>query len=89
MCACVHSLTGYSPFQGETHQETFLNVSQCDYDFDDEVFDVVSQEAKDFIELLLVHVPRYVRVYIRTSVRNIEEGIWSSESTILKSRDLV
>lgn len=50
-------LTGYSPFQGETHQETFLNVSQCDYDFDDEVFDVVSSEAKDFIELLLVKVP--------------------------------
>lgn len=55
---CPRRLTGYSPFQGETHQETFLNVSQCDYDFDDEVFDVVSAEAKDFIELLLVHVPR-------------------------------
>lgn len=51
-------LTGYSPFQGETHQETFLNVSQCDYDFDDEVFDVVSTDAKEFIELLLVHVPK-------------------------------
>jgi len=51
-------LTGYSPFQGETHQETFLNVSQCDYDFEDDIFDVVSPEAKDFIELLLIKAPR-------------------------------
>ena len=54
----THRLTGYSPFQGETHQETFLNVSRCDYDFDDELFDVVSQEAKDFIEKLLITLPR-------------------------------
>ena len=31
----------------------------CDYDFDDEMFDVVSQEAKDFIEKLLIMAPRY------------------------------
>ena len=54
-------MTGYSPFQGETHQETFLNVTMCDYDFDDEMFDVVSQEAKDFIEKLLIMAPRYVK----------------------------
>ena len=52
-------MTGYSPFQGETHQETFLNVTMCDYDFDDEMFDVVSQEAKEFIEKLLIVAPRY------------------------------
>ena len=51
-------LTGYSPFQGETHQETFLNVSTCDYDFEDEVFDDVSQDAKDFIEKLLIKQPK-------------------------------
>ena len=55
----TYSMTGYSPFQGETHQETFLNVTMCDYDFDDEMFDVVSQEAKDFIEKLLIMAPRY------------------------------
>ena len=53
-------LTGYSPFQGETHQETFLNVSTVDYDFDDEVFEVVSQDAKDFVEKLLIKQPRLV-----------------------------
>ena len=57
------SLTGYSPFQGETHQETFLNVSTCDFDFDDEVFEVVSQEAKEFIEKLLVKQPTWVYTY--------------------------
>ena len=64
-------MTGYSPFQGETHQETFLNVTMCDYDFDDEMFDVVSHEAKDFIEKLLIVVPRYiccVQYIIRTDV---------------------
>ena len=53
-------LTGYSPFQGDTHQETFLNVSMCEYDFEDEVFDEVSQDAKDFIEDLLRIKPGYV-----------------------------
>ena len=51
-------MTGYSPFQGETHQETFLNVSMADYDFDDEVFDQVSNEAKEFIEKLLILQPK-------------------------------
>lgn len=50
-------LTGYSPFQGETHSHTFYNVSMCEYDFEDEVFDDVSQEAKDFIEELLQKKP--------------------------------
>ena len=61
-------MTGYSPFQGETHQETFLNVTMCDYDFDDEMFDVVSQEAKDFIEKLLIKVPRYDKLPCNKSV---------------------
>ena len=52
-----HRITGYSPFQGETHQQTFLNVSTVDYDFDDELFDNVSQEAKEFIEKLLIKQP--------------------------------
>lgn len=51
-------LTGYSPFQGETHNDTFYNVSICEYDFDDEVFQNVSQDAKDFIEDLLQKNPK-------------------------------
>ena len=59
----VCRLTGYSPFQGETHSDTFCNVSMCEYDFEDEVFDEVSQEAKDFIEELLQKKPRYMYMY--------------------------
>ena len=33
----------------------------CEYDFEDEVFDDVSQEAKDFIEELLIKKPKYVK----------------------------
>ena len=57
-CFLLPRLTGYSPFQGDTHQETFLNVSTCDYNFDDEVFSNVSQEAREFIEELLVIAPK-------------------------------
>ena len=51
-------MTGYSPFQGETTQETFLNVSMVDYSFEEEVFDSVSEHVKDFISKLLVKKPR-------------------------------
>ena len=54
--------TGYSPFQGDTHNETFYYVSFCEYDFDNEVFDDVSQDAKDFIEELLQKEPRLFRI---------------------------
>lgn len=33
--------------------ETFLNVSKVTYDFEDEIFENVSDEAKDFISRLL------------------------------------
>jgi len=46
-------LAGYSPFQGEEELETFLNVSKVSYDFDDEIFEKISSEAKDFIARLL------------------------------------
>lgn len=35
--------------------ETFANITRADYDFDDEAYDAVSQDAKDFITGLLVH----------------------------------
>lgn len=40
---------------GDTDVDTFANITRADYDFDDEAFDAVSQEAKDFISGLLVH----------------------------------
>ena len=53
-----HRLSGLSPFLGDTDSETLASVTACEWDFDDESFDDVSNESKDFIESLLIHNPR-------------------------------
>lgn len=50
-------LSGLSPFAGDNDLQTMGNVSKVDYDFEDESFDVISNEAKDFIEKLLLKNP--------------------------------
>ncbi|RWS04346.1 serine/threonine-protein kinase 17B-like protein, partial [Dinothrombium tinctorium] len=47
-------LTGYSPFGGNTKQETFLNITNGKLEFNDEMFDGISESAIDFIKKLLV-----------------------------------
>lgn len=47
-------LSGLSPFAGDNDIETLKNVKACDWDFDEEAFREVSDEAKDFIRRLLV-----------------------------------
>jgi myosin-light-chain kinase len=47
-------LSGLSAFMGDNDAETFANITRADYDFDDEAFDAISQDAKDFISALLV-----------------------------------
>jgi len=54
-------LTGFSPFGGETDQETFQNISLGEVDFPEELFEDVSVQAKDFVAKLLVLDPRYYR----------------------------
>lgn len=49
-----YSLSGLSPFMGHNYVETMTNVTHNKYDFDDEAFDTVSDEAKEFIQKLLV-----------------------------------
>lgn len=51
---CYVLLSGLSPFMGDTDSETFANITRADYDFDDEAFNTVSQDARDFIGALLV-----------------------------------
>ena len=53
-------MSGLSPFMGENEQETLSNVSMGEVDFDDEVFDEVSEDAKDFIEFLLQPKEKFV-----------------------------
>lgn len=47
-------LSGYSPFAGDTKQETFCNIAQCTLSFPQELFSNVSECAKDFIMATLV-----------------------------------
>lgn len=51
-------LTGFSPFGGETDQETFKNIILGQVDFPEELFEDVSAQAKDFVAKLLVLEPR-------------------------------
>ncbi|XP_049937668.1 myosin light chain kinase, smooth muscle-like [Schistocerca serialis cubense] len=51
---CYVLLSGLSPFMGDTDVETMANVTIAKYDFDDEAFNEISDDAKDFIEKLLV-----------------------------------
>ncbi|KYM87030.1 Serine/threonine-protein kinase 17B [Atta colombica] len=50
-------LTGFSPFGGETDQETFQNISLGEVDFPEELFEDISVQAKDFVAKLLVLDP--------------------------------
>ncbi|XP_048363080.1 myosin light chain kinase family member 4 isoform X2 [Sphaerodactylus townsendi] len=47
-------LSGLSPFLGEDDNETLNNILACRFDFDDEEFQSVSEEARDFITKLLI-----------------------------------
>lgn len=46
-------LTGQSPFLGDSNPETYLNISQVNVDFSQEVFCGISSLAVDFIKSLL------------------------------------
>ncbi|XP_074164016.1 death-associated protein kinase 3 isoform X2 [Sminthopsis crassicaudata] len=86
---CVYvlsSLSGASPFLGETKQETLTNISAVNYDFDEEYFSNTSELAKDFIRRLLVKDPKkrmtieqslehsWIKVIKRRNVRNEDSG---------------
>lgn len=46
-------LSGASPFLDESVEETCLNICRLDFSFPDDYFQGVSQEARDFVCLLL------------------------------------
>ncbi|CAG2187966.1 MYLK [Mytilus edulis] len=51
---CYVLLSGLSPFMGDSDGETLSNVTQGDFDFDDEAFEEISEEARHFIEKCLL-----------------------------------
>ncbi|TWW80202.1 Myosin light chain kinase, smooth muscle [Takifugu flavidus] len=50
---CYILLSGLSPFMGDNDNETLSNVTSATWDFEDEAFDEISENAKDFITNLL------------------------------------
>ncbi|CDS41841.2 expressed conserved protein [Echinococcus multilocularis] len=50
-------LSGISPFAGSDTMNTLRNVSRASYDFGDDAFRDVSDNAKDFISKLLIKAP--------------------------------
>ncbi|XP_027638924.1 myosin light chain kinase, smooth muscle-like isoform X1 [Falco peregrinus] len=55
---CYILLSGESPFQGDNDMETLSNVTAAQWDFEEETFSEISQQAKDFISQLLQKDPR-------------------------------
>ncbi|ESO99750.1 hypothetical protein LOTGIDRAFT_141651 [Lottia gigantea] len=51
---CYVLLSGLSPFLGDSENETLSNVTLGEYDFDDDAFTEISDNAKDFIQKLLI-----------------------------------
>ncbi|XP_037344921.1 myosin light chain kinase, smooth muscle [Pungitius pungitius] len=50
---CYILLSGLSPFMGDNDNETLSNVTSASWDFEDEAFDEISDNGKDFITNLL------------------------------------
>ena len=46
--------SGASPFLGDDPNETFINIQNVEYRFDEEYFADISPQAKDFISSLLI-----------------------------------
>lgn len=79
---CYVLLTGLSPFMGDNDAETLSNVTVGDFDFEDDSFDGISEDAKDFIDHLLVKDKRK-----RLSAQQSLEHPWlASDSARLKTR---
>lgn len=51
-------LCGYPPFYGQDAKELFINIYNVNYGFWEEDWDIISDEAKDFITRLLVKDPK-------------------------------
>ncbi|XP_022917412.2 uncharacterized protein [Onthophagus taurus] len=66
-------LSGYTPFGGDTKQETYLNISQCILTFEPDHFSDVSTAAIDFIKSSLLVNPR-----LRPTVQELLKHPWIS-----------
>lgn len=49
---------------GDNDAETFANITRADYDLEDEAFDAISNDAKNFISGLLIKRKEQVFLYL-------------------------
>ena len=73
----ISRLSGLSPFMGDDDIQTMTNVTIGRYDFEDETFDSVSEEAKDFIGKLLLKNSR-----MRLTAKQALNHPWLIESAL-------
>ncbi|KAL0100118.1 hypothetical protein PUN28_019519 [Cardiocondyla obscurior] len=78
---CYVLLTGLSPFMGDNDAETFANITRADYDLEDEAFDAISNDAKNFISGLLIK-----RKELRMSAGQCLEHPWMVQHATAMSR---
>ncbi|KAJ2952999.1 hypothetical protein O0L34_g7379 [Tuta absoluta] len=69
-------VSGYSPFAGDTKQETYLNIAQCQLSFPKDLFRGVSEQAISFIQETLVVDPKG-----RLTVDECLEHPWLKEAS--------
>lgn len=56
---CFILLGGYAPFDGDDDHEIENAIRAGDYDFDDPIWDMISEDAKDFIEECLTYKEKH------------------------------
>ena len=74
-------LCGFYPFEGDNAEETFKLIENIDYDFEDEIFDLISAEAKDLISKILT--PERERL----TLEQVLEHPWISNNSESKDFD--
>ena len=52
------------PFSGDDDHHTLVKVARAEWDWDDECFDDLTEDAKEFIEGLLRKEPRCYMCYL-------------------------
>lgn len=71
-----YRLSGLSPFVGENDFITMNNVNSCEYSFNYQSFNDVSEQAKDFIRALLQKEPKK-----RLTAEKAKSHVWITNNT--------
>lgn len=77
-------LSGYPPFYGDTQPELFRRIMDAKYDFEDECWNEISNDAKDLISHLLVKDPEQ-----RFTAQQAREHPWiKGTSSAISNRNM-